>query len=145
MATQERMVELVEFGMPEVQQPRVRGGAARVPVTSFNPLTRSWAAEAGPQTLQLPPLDGQLLTDAATLAQAADDYGHIVHQTPWAVLVPGSVEDIVNIGGTLSVGGIGGQAYRSTPSTRTGSMRRSSARPGCARSSSCPCCAPPCR
>lgn len=75
----------------------LRGAVAVAAVTAFNPLTRSWAAEAGPQTVQLPPFDGQLLTDAATLARAADDYGHIVHRTPWAVLVPGSVEDIVRV------------------------------------------------
>jgi FAD/FMN-containing dehydrogenase len=35
--------------------------------------------------------------DAATRAKAADDFGHEVHRTPWAVLVPGSVEDIVKL------------------------------------------------
>lgn len=35
MATQEPMVGLIEFGMPEEQRSRVRGGAARVPVTSI--------------------------------------------------------------------------------------------------------------
>jgi len=35
METQERMTGLVEFGMSEEQRPRVRGGAARVPVTSI--------------------------------------------------------------------------------------------------------------
>lgn len=35
MATQEPMVGLIDIGMPEEQQPRVRGGAARVPVTSI--------------------------------------------------------------------------------------------------------------
>jgi CBS domain-containing protein len=35
MATQEPMVGLIEFGMPEAQHSRVRGGAARVPVTSI--------------------------------------------------------------------------------------------------------------
>lgn len=75
----------------------LRGAVAVAAVTAFNPLTRSWAAETGPQTHSLPPLDGQLLMDAATRAQAADDYGHIVHRTPWAVLVPGSVEDIVKV------------------------------------------------
>ena len=34
----------------------------------------------------LPPLDGTLRVDAATLSQAADDFGHIVHRTPLAVL-----------------------------------------------------------
>ncbi len=72
-------------------------GAAAVAVMAFNPLNRSWAAEGGPELTALPPLDGQLLMDAETLARAADDYGHIVHRTPWAVLVPGSVQDIVKM------------------------------------------------
>lgn len=75
----------------------LRGAAAVAVVTAFNPLNRSWAAEAGPEMALLPPLDGQLLTDPETRARAADDYGHIVHRTPWAVLVPGSVQDIVKM------------------------------------------------
>jgi FAD/FMN-containing dehydrogenase len=35
--------------------------------------------------------------DAQTRQEAADDFGHIVHHTPWAVLVPGSVQDIVKM------------------------------------------------
>lgn len=72
-------------------------GAAAVAVTAFDPFTRSWAAESGPQSVRTPQFDGQLLRDEATRAQAADDYGHIVHRTPWAVLVPGSVHDIVKV------------------------------------------------
>ncbi|WP_225413320.1 FAD-binding protein [Stigmatella hybrida] len=70
-------------------------GALAVAAVAFNPLSRSWAATAEPGTLHLPDFDGQLLLDAGTRASAADDFGHIVHRTPWAVLVPGSVEDIV--------------------------------------------------
>jgi cytokinin dehydrogenase len=38
--------------------------------------------------------EGELLTDDASLDAAADDFGHIVHRRPMAVLLPGSVHDI---------------------------------------------------
>ncbi len=50
-----------------------------------------------PLWLGIPPLDGELLTDPASLQQAANDFGHIVHRTPRAVLRPGSVDDIVTM------------------------------------------------
>ncbi|GAB3663203.1 hypothetical protein GCM10027589_26680 [Actinocorallia lasiicapitis] len=66
-------------------------------VLGFSPVTRGWvtAANAAGPFDSLPPLDGVLKTDAATLDSAADDFGHIVHHRPLAVLVPGSVRDIV--------------------------------------------------
>ena len=72
-------------------------GAAAVAVVGFDPGRRAWASAPGGGVIAIPSLDGQLLTDAATLAAAGDDYGHIVHQSPLAVLVPGSVEDIVRL------------------------------------------------
>lgn len=39
-------------------------------------------------------LDGELTTDPAARQEAADDYGHIVHRLPVAVLRPRSVDDI---------------------------------------------------
>ncbi|MBN1203599.1 MAG: FAD-binding protein [Myxococcaceae bacterium] len=72
-------------------------GALVATAAAFNPSSRSWAATAAPESISLPPLDGQLVMDAETRARAADDYGHIVHRTPWAVLIPGSVQDIVKI------------------------------------------------
>jgi FAD/FMN-containing dehydrogenase len=68
-----------------------------VAAVAFNPLSRSWAATPGPRTVEPPPFDGQLLLETAKLTAAADDFGHIVHRTPWAVLIPGSVEDIVKV------------------------------------------------
>ena len=44
-----------------------------------------------------PPRDTGLLCDAAARAAAADDFGHIVHRTPAAVLRPESEEDIAEI------------------------------------------------
>ncbi|PTL77470.1 FAD-binding protein [Vitiosangium sp. GDMCC 1.1324] len=72
-------------------------GALVATAAAFNPVSRSWAASPEPGTVSLPPLDGQLLMDAAARTRAADDFGHSVHRTPWAVLVPGSVKDIVKL------------------------------------------------
>jgi FAD/FMN-containing dehydrogenase len=89
--------------------------AAAVTVVGFDPAARAWATErpgdgrtrsgAAPSSGEAPsddppfdevsPLDGELLTDAASRAAAADDYGHMVHRTPAAVLRPGSVADVV--------------------------------------------------
>ncbi|HET9169283.1 MAG TPA: FAD-binding protein [Actinospica sp.] len=75
---------------------RVLAGAAVV--TGFDPASRAWAttatAVADPSFAKLPPLKGRLLLPPADLAAYEDDYGHIVHRTPAAVLQPGSVEDI---------------------------------------------------
>lgn len=46
-----------------------------------------------------PPLDGELRFDEATRAAAADDFGHIVHQTPNGVLLPGSAQDVATVVG----------------------------------------------
>ncbi|MGW0708195.1 FAD-binding protein [Streptomyces sp. NPDC002643] len=76
-------------------------------VVGFDPSTRSWAAApaSSPSAsasydstagfIGVPELDGTLLTDTASRAAVADDYGHIVHRTPDAVLRPGSVADVV--------------------------------------------------
>lgn len=44
-----------------------------------------------------PSFDSQLLTDGHSLAAAADDYGHMVHRQPSAVLKPGSVADVAEM------------------------------------------------
>ncbi len=79
------------------------GAAAGAAVVAFDPLARSWvtAAEAavpaaGP-LLPEPALDGELVTDPADLAAAADDFGHLVHRRPLAVLRPGSARDVVEL------------------------------------------------
>lgn len=74
----------------------LKAAAAGLAVVGFDPLLRSWvtSVEAAPRMLQLPAFDGTLLTDAATLQEAADDFGHIIKRTPVAVLRPGSVADV---------------------------------------------------
>jgi len=74
-------------------------GSIAVAALAWSPAARSWVGgqPPGPDTIEIPSLDGELVTDAATREQAADDFGHIVHRAPIAVLVPGSVEDIVKM------------------------------------------------
>ncbi|MFI6039478.1 FAD-binding protein [Streptomyces sp. NPDC051315] len=67
-------------------------------VIGFDPASRSWAAttsESGTELAGIPRLVGTLLTDEPSLTAAADDYGHIVHHRPVAVLRPGAVRDVV--------------------------------------------------
>ncbi|MFJ4367558.1 FAD-binding protein [Streptomyces chartreusis] len=69
-------------------------------VIGFAPATRTWATTAtadGTNLVGIPPLDGTLSTDEASLAAASDDFGHIVHRRPVAVLRPGSVRDVVTM------------------------------------------------
>src|SRR5918995_3176301 len=75
-------------------------------VIAFDPVRGGWvtaaqAAASGGGTprgaVAVPRLDGELTTDPAALAAAADDFGHIVHHTPLAVLRPGSVRDVVTM------------------------------------------------
>jgi len=78
----------------------IKGLFATSLVVGFDLTNRSWVAAATGTSgdfAALPPLDGTLLTDPASLASVADDYGHIVHRTAVAVLRPGSVEDIVKM------------------------------------------------
>ncbi len=99
-------------------QPLVRrtflGASIAAVAAAWSPEARAWIP-VGPGGVTLPGLDGQLLTDAPTLALAGDDYGHIVHKSPQAVLVPGSISDIIKavnfarthgikVGGTRGLG-----------------------------------------
>ncbi|MEO8181021.1 MAG: FAD-binding protein [Deltaproteobacteria bacterium] len=60
-------------------------------------LTAGAAPSADSSRAPLPHLDGTLFVDAAHLDAAQDDFGHIVHHRPVAVLLPGSVHDIVEV------------------------------------------------
>jgi len=65
-------------------------------VFGFDPARRTWVslAQASGRFDRVPRLDGTLMTDPSSLAPYATDAGSIVHNTPIAVLVPGSVRDI---------------------------------------------------
>jgi FAD/FMN-containing dehydrogenase len=69
-------------------------------VVGFDLAAGEWAVAAD-RTSRLahgfPDFDGALRTGSAARASAADDFGHIVHRRPLAVLEPGSVEDIVRL------------------------------------------------
>jgi cytokinin dehydrogenase len=77
--------------------------AAAVAVVGFDTGRRSWvrAAQLARGQFALaegfPSFDGSLLTDGASLAAAADDFGQLVHRQPTAVLKPGSVNDVVEM------------------------------------------------
>lgn len=76
--------------------------AGAVVVAGFNTSLRSWvsAAEIDRATAlaeDFPSFDGVLLLDDAARAAAADDFGHLVHRQPLAVLKPGSVNDVVKL------------------------------------------------
>lgn len=76
--------------------------AGAIVVAGFDTRLRSWvsAAELEHATAlaeDFPSFDGVLLLDQASLDAAADDFGHIVHREPVAVLKPGSVDDVVKL------------------------------------------------
>jgi FAD/FMN-containing dehydrogenase len=77
------------------------GALTGTAVVAFDTVARSWLTEASASTsadaVAVPHFDGELITDPEVLAQAADDFGHIVHRTPVAVLRPGSVQDVVRL------------------------------------------------
>jgi cytokinin dehydrogenase len=77
----------------------LKGIFATSVVVGFDLAGRSWVTKAstGGAFAQLPPLDGTLTTDPSSLAAAADDFGHIIHRTPVAVLRPGSAGDVVKM------------------------------------------------
>ncbi|MFC7616948.1 FAD-binding protein [Actinokineospora soli] len=66
-------------------------------MVAFDPIGLRWVAHATPGAIAVPGLDGELVTDPAALAEAAEDYGQIVHTSPRAVLRPGSVRDIATM------------------------------------------------
>lgn len=76
----------------------LRGSAAGTLVAGLCLGSRRWvsrAQAAGREVAPIPPLDGSLVFDPEVLAPAADDYGHIISESPWAVLFPGSIDDVV--------------------------------------------------
>src|SRR5690349_12950245 len=81
----------------------LRGALATAVVVGFDANLQSWvtadelASGKARPVGGFPSFDGQLLTDEASLAAAADDYGHFIHRRPRAVLRPGSVQDVVRL------------------------------------------------
>src|SRR5215208_3185643 len=68
--------------------------AAAATIVAFDPITRSWVRECRASSIPIPSLDGMLVQAGPLLAEAADDFGHIISRAPLAVLVPGSIHDI---------------------------------------------------
>jgi len=76
--------------------------AGAVVVAGFDTGLRRWVSAAELEhtsTLaeDFPSFDGVLLLDDASRTAAADDFGHLVHRQPLAVLKPGSVNDVVKL------------------------------------------------
>jgi cytokinin dehydrogenase len=59
-----------------------------------DPLTDPGVMSMGVPLDGLPSLDGRVRLDAVALAEAADDFGHLVRHRPLAVLEPGSADDV---------------------------------------------------
>jgi cytokinin dehydrogenase len=75
----------------------LHGMGAGALIIGFDPASRRWVTGSGDRTsaVPVPPLKGQLLFSSAALTANADDFGHIIHNRPWAVLEPGDISDIV--------------------------------------------------
>jgi cytokinin dehydrogenase len=73
----------------------VRGVAVGAVVIGFDPAAGHWiSGTSGHDVVRVPPLAGQLLFDETDLLAESDDFGHIVHRRPRAVLRPGSADDV---------------------------------------------------
>lgn len=81
----------------------LRGALAAVAVVGFDVHLQSWVTAAelvsgrARPTDGFPHFEGRLLTDDASLAAAADDFGHAIHRRPTAVLKPRSISDVVRL------------------------------------------------
>ena len=65
---------------------------------AFDPVSKSWTINSSEQpAVTVPHLDGALLIDELSLSEAADDFGHLRHLRPIAVLEPGSSEDVARM------------------------------------------------
>jgi FAD/FMN-containing dehydrogenase len=86
--------------MQTIQRRAFIAGATALVVAGFDPERRAWIPEASAahgRLSRLPRLDGEILTDPASLERNASDVGNLVHETPRAVLRPGSVDDIAKM------------------------------------------------
>jgi len=64
---------------------------------AFDPATRTWVAQDSPAAVLVPELDGALVCDEPSLRWAAEDFGHVVHRRPRAVLRPGGIADVAAV------------------------------------------------
>lgn len=83
-------------GWAMISRRDILGVGAAALVVGFSTSARAWVG-SGEQRLRgvrLPALDGELLTDPASLALVSQDAGYSQTVTPLAVLKPGSVRDI---------------------------------------------------
>ncbi|MGH4023237.1 MAG: FAD-binding protein [Pseudonocardiaceae bacterium] len=64
---------------------------------AFDPVTRTWAPEDSPGVVGVPRLAGALRCDEDSLRWAAEDFGHLTHHRPRAVLRPDEVADVTAI------------------------------------------------
>ncbi len=83
--------------VPESTRRNFLGGiVAGALITGFDPVTRKWVTDRAKHQsfIGVPKLKGQLLFDLADRSADADDFGHLVHRLPRAVLRPGDIDDI---------------------------------------------------
>jgi cytokinin dehydrogenase len=83
--------------VPESTRRNFLGGlVAGALITGFDPATRHWVTGRAkhPSVIPIPRLKGELLFDLADRSADADDFGHLVHRLPLAVLRPGEIDDI---------------------------------------------------
>lgn len=85
---------------------------------AFEPGTRTWVAAGSAGAVPVPPLRGALMRDAASVRWAGEDFGHLVHHRPRAVLRPAEVTDVTAIvsfageaGLTVAARGAGHSTY----------------------------------
>ncbi|MGH3548244.1 MAG: FAD-binding protein [Pseudonocardiaceae bacterium] len=71
-------------------------GTACQPV-ALDPATRTWIARENPGAALVPELRGALVCDESSLRWAADDFGHVMHRRPRAVLRPVDTADVAAI------------------------------------------------
>lgn len=64
---------------------------------AYDPAAATWCLDECPGTIPLPALEGRLRVDDEVLRWAAEDYGHLVHRRPRAVLRPAHARDVARI------------------------------------------------
>lgn len=82
--------------MSQITRRAMVSGVVGAAALAFDPVRRTWVtdAQAASGGISVPGLDGSLTVDPAALAEAADDFRHIVPRAPIAVLRSESTEDV---------------------------------------------------